>query len=285
VTLNNFTLEDQTFGTVYQLDGDTFNNAPFDGILGLGYPNLAASRCKPFFDNLAATSLLAENLFAVWLSRTPERKGSIMFGGINLYYINSRITYHNIRRKGYWELNLTSIYIGETEINVCDYFKEKGSDGCGIVVDTGTSVIAGPEKIINTMMALLNYNEDCNNVDNLPNMTFVIDDEKYVLDPRDYLVKIKEENAASKSICMPGLMPMDVPPPKGPVFILGALFLHKYYTIFDRENLRMGFSLAEPVEMSANRDIISMMNVNEIPKPPTAPAPKKKNLRKNKSSD
>ena len=39
-------------------------------------------------------------------------------------------------------------------------------------------------------------------------------------------------------------MPIDVPHPRGPIFVFGEYFLRKFYTVFDRDRNLMGFSVA-----------------------------------------
>lgn len=52
-----------------------------------------------------------------------------------------------------------------------------------------------------------------------------------------------QESFSHEDLCTLALHGMDVPPPIGPTWVLGASFIRKFYTEFDRRNNRIGFAL------------------------------------------
>jgi len=63
--------------------------------------------------------------------------------------------------------------------------------------------------------------------------------------PRPNEVAVAEEEEVIRRYCRPRLMPVRLPEPLGPkLFILGEPVLHRYYTVFDWGQQRVGFSLA-----------------------------------------
>merc|ERR1719388_671249 len=79
---------------------------------------------------------------------------------------------------------------------------------------------------------------DCSNFAMLPRVGFKLGNKVLNLEPDDYMDK-------GEGDCSFSLMALDVPPPKGPLFIFGDPFLRRFVTIYDRSGPKVGFAVAK----------------------------------------
>eukprot|EP00746_Dinoflagellata_sp_MGD_P125886 gnl/MRDRNA2_/MRDRNA2_60771_c0_seq1.p1 gnl/MRDRNA2_/MRDRNA2_60771_c0~~gnl/MRDRNA2_/MRDRNA2_60771_c0_seq1.p1 ORF type:complete len:416 (+),score=73.21 gnl/MRDRNA2_/MRDRNA2_60771_c0_seq1:228-1475(+) len=212
---------------------EPFSLVPFDGIFGLALPQMAEAPGFSLMDCMVHDKVLKSNIFSVFFGANDNEDSEITFGEMKTERIASKLFYAPVSTAGYWQVKMEDVTIENQKQKLCN-----GGNGCQVAVDTGTSLLAGPTEIINSLIDRLSVADDCANYKKLPSLGFIVEGHVLNLLPDDYVDK-------SADGCTVALMSMDIPPPKGPLFIFGDPFLRKYYTVYDRENLRVGFALAK----------------------------------------
>ncbi|XP_060030814.1 napsin-A-like isoform X2 [Erinaceus europaeus] len=216
-----------------------FTFAKFDGILGLGFPILAVGGVRPPLDALVDQGLLDKPVFSFYLNRDPEAAsgGELVLGGVDPAHYVPPLTFLPVTLPAYWQISMERVTAGPG-LTFCPH-------GCAAILDTGTSLITGPSEDIRALNRALGgipllageYLIECSSVPKLPTVSFLLGGTWFNLTAQDYVIQIVRGGVR---LCVSGFLALDVPPPAGPLWILGDVFLGAYVAVFDRGDPRGG---------------------------------------------
>ncbi|WP_067522005.1 pepsin-like aspartyl protease [Endozoicomonas ascidiicola] len=254
VTMGDLSVYNQGIGLAIELASD-FQDSPFDGIFGLAYQSIAADQVTPWMDNAVEQGVIPKAMFSFYLSNTPEKKTSrLIIGELDNSFYQGDITWQPLHSLSaddptglYYNITFDSIDTdGQNVPLTCQY-----EGNCKAIVDSGTSLIVGPESDINNLLATLDIKPDCSNLKQQPTLNFTIGGNKLTVPPEFYVVK--QIDWQGNETCVAGLAPGNQD-----FWIFGDAFMRAFYVVFDKTDRRIGFAklaneLGSPEELRKYR--------------------------------
>ncbi|KAG4942357.1 hypothetical protein JHK82_046556 [Glycine max] len=201
IRVGDIIIKDQQFAEITKEGPLAFLAMHFDGILGLGFQNKSVGQVTPVWYNMIEQGHVSQKIFSLWLNQDPVAK------------VGGEIVFGGIDWR-HFKGDHTYVPLTQKDYwQLCEKL---------------------PNPVGQTFI-------DCNDIANMPQITFTIGNKSFPLSPEQYMLRIEE---GCNTVCYGGFVPLDVPAPQGPLWVLGDLFLGAYHTVFDYGNLRIGFAEA-----------------------------------------
>jgi len=234
VSISDLKLRRVAFAEALKEPGLTFAFGRFDGILGLAYDTIAVNHITPPFYEMINQGLLDRPVFSFRIGDSESDGGEAVFGGVDDSHYTGKIEYVPVRRKAYWEVELEKIKFGDEELELVN---------TGAAIDTGTSLIAVPTDIAEMLNAEIGatkgwngqYTVPCEDVPDLPELSFYFNGKAYPLKGTDYVLNIQ-------NTCISAFQGLDIEVPGGSLWVVGDVFLRRYFTVYDLERDAVGFA-------------------------------------------
>ncbi|KAI0373777.1 aspartic peptidase A1 [Pilatotrama ljubarskyi] len=221
LTIGDLTVEHQDFAESTEEHGLAFAFSKFDGVLGLAYNALSVNQLVPPFYNMINQGLIDSPIFSFRLDDSEDDGGEAIFGGIDDSAYTGEFHYVPVRNRAYWEVQLDSAAFGNEYIELTQ---------AGAAIDTGTSLIL---RSWNGQ-----YTVDCAKVPDLADFTLTLYGKPFTLKATDYVLEVQ-------GTCTSPFIGLDIDRPTGELWIVGDVFLRKYYTVYDLGRNAVGFALAK----------------------------------------
>ena len=112
-------------------------------------------------------------------------------------------------------------------------------------IDSATSLIIGPISLVKPLIEGITVEQDCSNIDSLPDITFTIDDKAYPLSAKDYV--LHSFSSFGLMQCLMGIIGTRLPRSVD-YMILGDIFMRRYPTHFNGNDNTVTFFKEESTE-------------------------------------
>jgi len=253
VKVGDIEVAGQLFAEVSQVSFGPLNIAfavgKFDGLLGLGFRSISQYEIPTPFEAMVTQKLVDEPVFAFYLQSDASAQGELVFGGVDQSHFTGDLVNVPLTSETYWEVSLDGMTYGSKSVI---------SSAQKAIIDSGTSLLAGPTEQVKalaqqagaTLVLGKEYTIDCAKAATLPSLTVTLAGKDFTLEGSDYII-----NAGGQ--CLFAFMPIDVPAPRGPLWIMGDVFMKKYYCVFDYGNKQMRIApVAKRAESKASDVIV-----------------------------
>jgi hypothetical protein len=218
--------------------GLAFAVGHFDGILGMAWQSISVDNVTTVWSTMINEGYISDTVFAFYLSQSGLVPGELVFGGIDTSHFTGDLVWVPLISETYWEVKLDDMTMDGKSV----------SSVKRAVIDSGTSTLAGPTDEVKAIATALGatpinpqeYTIDCSKIPTLPTLSVTLGAQLFNLTGADYVIN------AGEGVCLFGMLGIDIPAPYGPLWIMGDIFMRKFYSVFDWGDMRMGFAPAVP---------------------------------------
>jgi len=228
-------------------------NSHWEAIVGLGpIPDHVLNMRPGASTNSDGYALLLDTLglgtssYSMCLKQASGSPGFLIWNDNSPSRMAQAFTKLTVQDTGYWMVKMEDLRIGNKSI-AC-------SEGCGAILDSGTSLISMPNDVKTEMeLGIATKAWDCARMQELPDMSFKLDGVEHSLPPDSYLAKItgKAPKGIEKALdtysngtkrnrvgaaCEVALMQVAMSSSLGRTFILGMPFFRSYYVTFSQRS-------------------------------------------------
>ncbi|KAF4621960.1 hypothetical protein G7Y89_g14386 [Cudoniella acicularis] len=231
----------------------------WDGILGLAYNNLSSplNLTNPI-QSMKKRGLLDRNIFSLKLPRGRDA-GELLFGDVNKdLFIGSLKKLPVIVAPSKAEFFTGQWVIPATSVGAGNGSAEFG-EGSEATLDSDYPMIGFPADIAFLLNDYLGFKWErgsktppavnCQKRGEMENITITLGEHDFILTPWDYTVEI---DADGLTLCVTVIWPM--PDRVTGIIALGSAFLRKFYTVFDLDDMTVGFAELAPVKAATSND-------------------------------
>jgi len=256
-----------------EMADEPFRALPHDGFVGLGLEGLSISREFNFFRSLVAQSPGLPHQFGFYLGRGNEG-GEIAFGGYNEKRAAFPIMWVPVANPedGLWQVSIHAIRVGGSTLDACN-----GREfGCRGAVDAAAAHLSVPQLMAEGLQNALvvappagHMGDGCGDALGL-DLQLVLEGTTLTLPAHDYAAGARR--SADAGTCAPTLAHHTHPAALGQgLFLLGESILRRYYTVYDWDLMRIGFSLVNPEEEIKKVTTPLLGTTSADPKPDAPP--------------